>query len=80
MKKQEDEDRMMIKISIDLDEMWTDNGSIGQEIRDHIKWTIEQQVKKEVGAAVKEILERQRADIKKVAGEYAKKVVAGLLT
>lgn len=70
---------MKLNVSIDLDDMWFDNDSLGAEIRRTIKDSIQAAVRKEVNFAVKDVLADSHKEIKAAAKQYGKLVLSELL-
>ena len=70
---------MKLNVTVDLSDIWFDGDTLANEINDQIKYSIESAVKKEVNAAVKDVLADQYKEIKTAAKQYSKLVLEGML-
>lgn len=70
---------MKLNVTLDLDDLWLDNEQVGQYILQEIKDSISAEVRREVRAAVKDVLADYHKEIKASAKQYAAKVTKTLL-
>ena len=68
-----------LNVTIDLNDIWPSDESLAVEIQQQIKYAVQTAVKKEVNAAVKDVLADQHKEIKAAAKQYGALVLKDLL-